>query len=150
MFPNAILWTPLFYLYLGKHSTMLRIKIGWGNVLEKLEKNLLVYAEHFVWSQLYFMLLDNIDTNILAPTYIKVSKQDNLSLLNFKNEIIASEELHSWSTRQEEDPNVTYPNAKDKHIPSKLVKFDEHIKSKWITYGIMKSVQYRDNLYKKT
>ncbi len=29
--------------------------------------------------QPYFMLLDNIDTKILTPTYIKVSKQDNLS-----------------------------------------------------------------------
>ncbi len=79
------------------------------------------------------MLLDNIDTNILAPTYIKVSKQDNLSLLNLKNEIIASEELHSVSTRPEEDPNVTYSvlntaiqNARDRHIPSKLVKFDKN------------------------
>ncbi len=56
--------------------------------------------------QLYFMLLDNIDTNILAPTYITISKQDNLSLLNLKNEILASEELHSLSTRPEKDPNV--------------------------------------------
>ncbi len=95
------------------------------------------------------MLLNNIDTNILAPTYIKVSKQDNLSLLNLKNEIIASEELHSLSTIPEDDPNYTYSvshtviqDAKDRHIPSKLVKFDKNkqTKSKWITYGIMKSV----------
>ncbi len=74
------------------------------------------------------MVLDNIDTTILTPTYIKVSKHDNLSLLNFKNKILASEKLHSLSTRPEEDPNVTYnvlhtviQNAKDRHIPSKLV-----------------------------
>ncbi len=88
-----------------------------------------VLINKFSDHQPYFMLLDNIDTNILTPTYIKVSKQDNISLLNLKNEILASEELHSWSTRPGEDSNVTYnvlhnviQNTKDRHIPSKLVK----------------------------
>ena len=116
-----------------------------------------VLINRFSDHQPYFILLDNINTKILPPTYVKISKQDNLSMQNFKNEIIASEEIHSLSTRPEEDPNVTYSvlhtviqNAKDRHLPSKLVKFDKHKhkKSKWITYGIIKSIQYRDNLYK--
>ncbi len=36
-------------------------------------------------------------------------------------------------------------------MPCKLVKFDKykHKRTTWITSGIIKSIQYRDNLYKK-
>jgi hypothetical protein len=42
-------------------------------------------------------------------------------------------------------------NAKNKHMPSKTVKFNKHKhkKTKWITKGIIKSVHHRDGLYKK-
>ncbi len=35
-------------------------------------------------------------------------------------------------------------------MPDKLVKFDksEHKMSPWITKGVIRSIQYRDNLYK--
>ncbi len=55
------------------------------------------------------------------------------------------------------NPNTTYQVlhnvvqvAKNKHVPSKLVKFDKykHKKTKWITSGIIKSIQYKDNLNK--
>ena len=55
------------------------------------------------------------------------------------------------------DPNISYnalahviANAKNIHIPFKLVKYNEykHKKSKWITPGILKSIKYRDKLYK--
>ena len=36
-------------------------------------------------------------------------------------------------------------------MTGKFVKFNKykHKKSKWITYGILKSIRFRDNLYKK-
>ena len=36
-------------------------------------------------------------------------------------------------------------------MPTKLVKFNKykHKKSMWITQGILRSIQYRDKLYKK-
>ncbi len=36
-------------------------------------------------------------------------------------------------------------------MPRKTVKFNKrkHKKSKWITFGIIKSIYYRDDLYKK-
>ncbi len=42
-------------------------------------------------------------------------------------------------------------DAKNKHMPTKLIKYDKykHKKSKWVTFGIIKSIQFRDNLYKK-
>ena len=41
--------------------------------------------------------------------------------------------------------------AKDKHMPTKLVKFNKykHNKSIWITQGILRSIQYRDKLYEQ-
>ena len=41
--------------------------------------------------------------------------------------------------------------ARKKHMTGKFVKFNKykHNKSKWITYGILKSIRFRDNLYKK-
>ena len=55
------------------------------------------------------------------------------------------------------DPNISYNNldqvllkAKALHIPIKQVKFDKkkHIKSLWITKGIIKSITWRDKLYR--
>ena len=55
------------------------------------------------------------------------------------------------------DPNANY-NILENHIkcaieeaiPSKKVRFNKykHRKSPWITNGILKSIKYRDNLYK--
>ena len=56
------------------------------------------------------------------------------------------------------DPNSNYDilesaivNSINKHIVRKSVKFNkyQHSKSKWITKGIIKSIKYKDNLYKK-
>ncbi len=42
-------------------------------------------------------------------------------------------------------------HAKETHMPSKTVQLNKrkHKKSKWITFGIIKSINYRDDLYKK-
>ncbi len=46
--------------------------------------------------------------------------------------------------------NVTQ-DAKNKHMSTKLLKYDKykHKNSKCVTFGILKSIQFRDNLYKK-
>ena len=55
-------------------------------------------------------------------------------------------------------PNVNYnillsvlEESKQKHISAKIVKFHKHKHKKtgWITKGILKSIKYRDSLYKK-
>ena len=56
------------------------------------------------------------------------------------------------------DPNVNYDilhkhitDLKDKHLPFKLVKFNKykHKGNKWITNGVLKSLIYKDRLYKQ-
>ena len=41
--------------------------------------------------------------------------------------------------------------AKEKHLPKKMVKFDKrkHKKAKWMTNGLLKSINNKDRLYKK-
>ena len=41
--------------------------------------------------------------------------------------------------------------SKEKHLPYRYVKFykHKHKAKKWITFGIIKSIKYRDNLYIK-
>ena len=56
------------------------------------------------------------------------------------------------------DPNISYSTiyyviekTKKTHMTSKLVKYNKykHKKSKWITRGLLRSIRFRDNLYKK-
>ena len=56
------------------------------------------------------------------------------------------------------DPNISYSIIHDviekttkTHMTSKLVKYNKykHKKSKWITRGLLRSIRFRDNLYKK-
>ena len=56
------------------------------------------------------------------------------------------------------DPNANYnimhdiiEETKNTHMTSKLVKFNQykHKKSNWITRGLLRSIRFRDNLYKK-
>ena len=56
------------------------------------------------------------------------------------------------------DPNVNYDilhkhitDLKDKHLPFKLVKFNKykHKGNKWITNSVLKSLKYKDRLYKQ-
>ena len=56
------------------------------------------------------------------------------------------------------DPNAnynilheTFTKLKDKHLPYKFVNFDKnrHKNNEWITCGIIKSIEYRDKLYRE-
>ena len=54
------------------------------------------------------------------------------------------------------NPNLSYTIdknvwSKSKHMPGKLVQFYKykHRQSTWITQGLLKSVRYRDELYKQ-
>ncbi len=133
------------------------------NFLCKLTENTLdttsgVLIKAFSDHQPYFILLNTILTKDSPPVYVKITKQDNQAIQNFYNEILTSDRLININNALIEDPNNTYnvlhiviQDAKNKHMPSKLIKFSKykHKRSKWVTFGIIKSIQYRDNLYKK-
>ncbi len=116
-------------------------------------------TKRFSDHQPYFILLNSILTKDSPPVYLKITKQDKKAMQNFYNEILTSDKLINLKCDLKEDPNNTYnvlhnviQDAKNKHMPSKLIKCNKykHKKSKWVTFGILKSIQFRDNLYKKT
>ncbi len=89
--------------------------------------------------------------------YIEIEKRDEASIGNF------IEELKSLNLYNELDANLNcspqnnyelfarlIKYAKNKHLYKKTVKFNKrkHKKSKWITYGILNSINTRDRLYK--
>ena len=56
------------------------------------------------------------------------------------------------------NPNENYNRLEDEiknliniHLPTKIVRYNKHkhTKSQWITSGIVKSISFRDKLYKK-
>ena len=77
---------------------------------------------------------------------------------NVKNEIKSYDTYNKLNKNPNADTNLNYDilfndivRAKDKHMPTKLVKFNKykHKKYMWITQGILRSIQYRDKLYKR-
>jgi hypothetical protein len=82
---------------------------------------------------------------------------NNDALDKFKNKIKDSDMLNKFDKNPLADPNINYNimeeilcNAKQECLPIKYVKFNKHKhkKKEWITYGIIKSINYKDKLYK--
>ena len=92
------------------------------------------------------------------PKFIKKYNTSDEAMLNVRHEI-QSEELYSKLGKScTADIHLNYEminddilRAKNKHMPCKLVKFNKykHKKSAWITQGLLKSIRYRDKLYKQ-
>ena len=94
-----------------------------------------------------------------VPKYVTIRKKDEKSLRNFHESIVNSNLLSKLDCSTECDPNTNYDiindtiqTAMDQHLPTKTVKFNryKHKNSKWITSGLLRSIQFRDKLYKKT
>ena len=85
---------------------------------------------------------------------IDTKKAQNSFIEELKNLNIYDRLNHSLEC----DPNINYrilmdtvTECRQKHFPSKLVKFNKrrHKSNKWITYGIIKSINTRDEMYRK-
>ena len=90
-----------------------------------------------------------------APKLVKQKFSTPNAIENFKNGLANHDFIQDIDQSHDCDPNSNYEifiskviEIKDKHIPTKLVKFDKHKhkKESWITFGIIKSISFRDNL----
>ena len=90
--------------------------------------------------------------------YIKQHKITNEGIRKFCDELEAKEIVNNLVQDIYSDPNINYnivhshiQNALHKHLPIKTVKFNKykHKKEDWITHGILRSIRYKDQLYKK-
>jgi hypothetical protein len=139
-----------------KHGTLI------DNFFCKLSEHTLdttsgILIKKFSDHQPYFTLIDNLMTNNPTTKFITVTKQDVESKRKFLEELQNSAEIKNLDINPNLDPNINYnilhnliQAAKELHMPSKKVKFKKykHKKTKWITRGIINSIQFRDNLYK--
>ena len=103
-----------------------------------------------------------MDTNLktkFPPKCVRVNLQNQIAVHNVKKKELNSENIYNkLSKYPKADPNLNYNiiheeimRAKDKHMPTKNVKFNryKHKYSTWITQGLIKSIKYRDSLYKQ-
>ena len=81
-----------------------------------------------------------------------------MAISNFVNGIKLSNIYNKLNKCTDADPNETYDIIhseielnKNIHLPEKMVKFKKysHKNSCWITTGILRSITYRDKLYKQ-
>ena len=95
-----------------------------------------------------------------------MNKQENIyytrhynikTLINFIKNCLTKNIFNNLSKDMNLDPDLNYNLLEDiliasfnKNIPLKKNKFHKHKhkKSDWITYGIIKSIKFHDNLYK--
>ena len=90
--------------------------------------------------------------------YIQIETKDELSLGKFIDELQQADIINHLSQDTSSDPNENYDkfieivlSAKAKHLPTKKKKFNrrKHRIQKWVTKGIIKSINRKDKMYKK-
>ena len=102
--------------------------------------------------------LRNDDTNSQCNKYIKVRVNNNEAYEAFLADLQACDFATLLDHTPHGDPNQNYDKLhyklselKCKHLPWKLVKFNKyrHQGNRWmITHGVIKSIKYRDKLYR--
>ncbi len=141
----------------NKHGTLI------DNVFCKLSSATLdttsgILVKKFSDHQPYFTVLNKIHIKEPPLKYVTVTKNTPEAINNFKTEISNLLNENILNSRLDQDPNVNYnilsdliQEAKNKHMPTKTVKYNKykHKKSPWITFGIINSINYRDDLYTK-
>ena len=104
------------------------------------------------------VLLDYMADKCGSPNYIRYIKYSSDAYEKFKIDFDRQNVCSTLDFGPNGNPNTNYESLsdvikrlKEKHFPVKLVKFDKHKhkKSKWITNGIIKSIKFRDSLYRR-
>ena len=103
-----------------------------------------------------------IDINLISPQnktkYITIYANSEECKSNFKNDIASKNILDRLDKDLHADPNANYKileseiiSSMNCHMEKKIVKFNrkKHKRDPWITYGILKSVNKKNSLYKK-
>ena len=90
--------------------------------------------------------------------YVRTRVINDTAINNFRSELTEIDMSSPHNANLATDPNTDYDKFEkiitktyDKHFPEKRVKFNKykHKRSNWITSGILKSIEFRDKLYKR-
>ena len=111
-------------------------------------------SDHFP----YFISLTHSRSAKRTDKYIEVKQNSPVSLNNYKNAVAASDIYSQINKDINANPNINYnivhnilKTPTEEHLAPKIVKSKKqrHRKTKWITQGIIKSISFRDKLYKE-
>ena len=87
--------------------------------------------------------------------YIEIEKKDEKSLQSFINELKSLNIYDQFDSNNNPEKNYNIfssllRTAREKHLPKKRVKYNKkkHKKNKWMTNGILESINNKDILYK--
>ena len=125
------------------------------NIEEKEVSGILL--NHISDYQLLFTYIENLSYIEKVSKFINIQKTDPLSVDNFINELREDNIYDRMHQPLDTNPNDSYEIfithfqlAKDKHLPMKSVRYQKrkHKKSKWMTTGILNSINTKDGLYK--
>ena len=107
--------------------------------------------------QFLFTYIEKLSYIERVPKFIDIEKNDANSLENFIQELNDMNIYDQLLKPIDSSPHENYvifmkliQEAKNTHFPKKTVKFNKkkHKKSKWMTYGILNSINKKDRLYK--
>ena len=102
---------------------------------------------------LLFAYIENLSYIEKVAKFINIQKTDPLSVDNFINELrednIYDRMLQPLDTNSNDNYEIFITHfqlAKDKHLPMKSVRYQKrkHKKSKWMTNGILNSINTKD------
>ena len=104
----------------------------------------------------YFVTLDYLGHSKHNSKYVKIFNNSASAMQEFKTYLQNSDISQKISSA--DDINVKYEimqglilEGLNKFLPTRVIKYDKykHRKSPWITPGIIRSIRYRDKLYKQ-
>ena len=131
-----------FFCELNKHT----LSSSSGILINK-------FSDH----QPYFMSIDTKLKRNHPPKFIKINRQNTEEMLNVKHDINLNIN-DKMDTTETANINLNYDiiigeitRAKNKFMTNKVVKFNrtKHKISSWITAGVLKSITYRNKLYRQ-
>ena len=105
----------------------------------------------------YFSLIDILKNKYNRPKFVKINSMNSDSLNMLCNDIKDSMKNTTWNNDLFHDPNDNYGtfeklvvDATTRHFKAKTVRFNryKHKISPWVTSGILRSIQFRDKIYR--
>ena len=105
----------------------------------------------------YFICLELLKAKQVYPKMIAIKHDSPQAINSFYNEIVNSDISGKINDNPFANPDTNYNiiedilvRAQEKHMPCKFVKFNKykHKRNEWITQGILRSLKFRDSLYK--
>ena len=148
-FPKITLLTRL-----SDHSSTLIDNIFTNNIDEAGTSGILLnsISDH----QMIFTHVENVSYITEVPKFIEVERSDERSMHNFMKELdkmcIYEQLQPALDTNPQENYDIfikLVSRAKTKHLPKKIIGFNKkkHKKAKWLTKGILKSINIKAKMY---